>query len=319
MRRCSYVLLFCALLGACERSSDLPPQEVLKRTARASQELTSARFFLVATPRWDSVSNGGALTFNIDGRLQDGGGQVQFLTSVQGDIRGVEGMTSITGAFELIVAGSEEVYLNIHSLESQPVSPAIESPGLIKLIGQWVRLSSPVPSSSSVSSIASDPKLLKMQSEVVDVVRDFGLSVSAGRSVYHYAVRLNPDKLLAFLQEVSRTREEVSDMTMFKTLLAFVNADGELFIDAETFLIERLIWHITAPDVPFGTFSLDLTLDLKDHGKAPPILPPVDVIPFPSNPSFPMDINVLSSGDLLPEMTPSLQDELINTLMDTGL
>ena len=128
---------------------------------------------------------------------------------------------------------------------------------------------------------------------------------------------MNTAALLAFVKEVSRIRQQPIDTTMLETILAFVNADGELFIDAETFLIERLVWHISAPELPFGKFSLDLTLDLKDHDNAPPIVPPLDAIPFPSGASFPMDMGALSSGDLLQEVTPSLEEELQNVMMDT--
>lgn len=317
MRRFSYLLFFCAFLIACERSAGLPPHEVLKRTARASQELSSARFFLTATPRWEYGLTGGELTFSADGRLQDGGNQIQFLTNVQGDIRGLNvGTTSLTGSFEVIVSGPEEWYLNVHALDSQPPYPAFQSLSLAKIVGKWLQLSAPVSAVSASSSMTPDPNLLKMQSEIVDVVSDRGQEVRSGRSLYHYDVRLNTNKFLAFVKEVSRVREEPLDMTMLETLSAFVNADGELFIDAETFLIDSLVWHINATKLPFGKFSLDLTLDLKDHDKATPIIPPTDAIPFPSTPSLPMDIGGLSSGDFLQELTPSLEEELQSVMMD---
>ncbi|MBI3335974.1 hypothetical protein HYZ98_00195 [Candidatus Peregrinibacteria bacterium] len=318
MRRSVYIFFLCVFLGACGRSADLPPHEVLKRTARASQELSSARFFLLAIPRWEYGATAGELTFNIDGRLQHGGDQIQFLASVQGDIRGPGGeTTSLTSAFEVIVSGPEELYLNVHTLESQPPLLAFQSLSLAELVGKWLQLSAPVSAISASSSMAPDPHLLKMQSEIVDIVRDRGQEMHSGRSRYHYDVRLNTEKLLTFVEEVSRVREESLDTTMLKTFLAFVNAEGELFIDAETFLIERLVWHISAPHVPFGAFSLDLTLDLKDHGKAPPILPPLDATPFPSAALIPVNMGALSTGDLLPELTPSIEEEIQSVMMDT--
>lgn len=316
MRRFVYIFFLCAFLGACQRPADLPPHEVLKRTARASQELSSARFFLVAIPRWEYSGAGGELTFNIDGRLANGGDQIQFLASVQGDLRDGDRTTSLTSAFEVIVSGSDELYLNVHTLLSQPPHPALQSLLLAEAVGKWLQLSAPVSPVSASSSVTPDPHLLKMQSEIVDIVRDRGQEVRSGRSFYHYNVRLNADKLIAFIKEVSRVREEPLHTNMLETLLEFVNADGELFIDAKTFLIERLVWHISAPKVPFGTFSLDLTLDLKDHGRAPPIAPPLDAIPFPSGASLPMDMSALSSGDLFQDVTPSLEEELQNIMMD---
>lgn len=276
-------LVFIPLLffAACQQGSPLPPEEVLKRAAVASQELESARYHAnveFAGGKDDGIGGRGVVT--VDGRLQGGGVQTQLALQLDGEIRmpGVPA-SSVQADLDIIVAGRDEVYLRINSVESNPSFPLLSSPILQEFQGQWWQLRDNG-SYQSPSSVTPDPRLLRAQSEVVRVARDHGIERYDSRNVYRYDVVFDPEKFASFLGEIDRLRGEEQpngagfDPLAVTAALLGVGATGQLWIDAETFLLRRIEWDVSVKTGETDFLNVSLQVHLFDHGQAPAITLP---------------------------------------------
>lgn len=219
-------------------------------------------------------------TLQATGRMQHGGEQLQF--ALTGDGRaGPENSEQGYGwhvRADVVVAGENEVYLAVHELSTDPPD-ALLPPGFLQgLLGQWWRL--PQRAAHAPAGITPDPKLLTMQTEVIDVARDRGIETHLGRQAYHYDTTINREKLLQFLEEVARERKEPPDRAGWEAMIAEADAQGQLWIDTETFFVLGLQWTITA-QMKEKPLHIAVQMELSDVNAAPPIEPPSDARPLP--------------------------------------
>ncbi|MBI3331894.1 hypothetical protein HYZ99_02955 [Candidatus Peregrinibacteria bacterium] len=300
------VSLACAA-AACTRPSNLPPEQVLQNAARASQELTSARYTLAAAFTSHAPDRVVDMDIGIEGVLQDGGKQTQFTMTFDGVVSEAGTRYDTEGALDVIVAWENDVYLFLRSLSVDPPYPLLSADALQRFQGTWWNIPSSADPRSS-SAVTPDPRLLRTQSEVVRVVKDHGIEDINGRDAYHYDVVIDRGKLALFLKKVADQRGEPFDPSQTDAFLSALHATGELWIDAETFFVHRIVWTVPASDE--AGLSGELQVDLRDHGAAPPVTPPAEFQVF----SPLMLLEDSSFFDALQEDVPPLdpsQEELV--------
>lgn len=275
MRRLlSFSILFLALVG-CTRLPELSSDEVLRRAARVSGDLESSVFSLDAST---TTSPGTALTFDVEGVFQSGGDQVEAKGNIEGHIQQQNTRHAVQSTFETFIAWDEDVYLKISSLDIKPSYPLLSAEALEMFRDRWWRIPQTKAEAGS-SRIAPDPGILRAQAEVVSVTRNLGGTTVNGRPAFHYAVALDRQKLLEYLAQVAGARGEEFDREGMQVLLEGIDATGELWIDAESFLMHRLTWEITKKDGAASSMTR-VSLTFRDHNAAPVIAPPKGATDF---------------------------------------
>lgn len=268
----------------------LEPDEVLRRAATAAQKLESAQY--TAQGEFDTQADNQSVsgTMRIDGALQEAGKQLKFQIDIDADLKGAETNAAVSGTVEVVMLSGEEVYLNVHSVTSKPASAIFSSDMIDAIAGHWWKL--PGGAEVPVASVTPDPRLLHAQSQVVEVVKDRGIDTMNGVPNYHFDVRLNKEKLVAYLAEVAQKKGTDFASEEMRAQLEQLSAVGELWIDAEQFNLQKVIWKLSSlPLEHGGTASATLTITFRNHNKAPAIVPPEasDVFSPAALFSFPTD------------------------------
>jgi hypothetical protein len=277
MKRPGIITVLCAIaLSSCVRPGDLPAEDVLMRSSVANRGLVSARFSVHTQISNDKGLDGSLLT---DGVMQQGGRQLRMNISTSG--KTAEGM-NWNGIGEMIVLSENEVYMNIREASTEPPQPMLMFSTFTQTTGRWLQL--PTQNEGvATDTITPDPRLLRMQSDVIRVVRDRGLVNLDGRDAYRYDVEVDPVRLAAFLQETNQG-ESIADTIIDQ--LNGIDADGEIWIDAENFLLTRANWTVVIPQNGSMT-TLHIQMQLTDIGIQAPIIAPSPVEPLPDFPLLP--------------------------------
>ncbi len=315
-------LCVCCALVACSspttEQSTVAPEEVLERSTRAVQELESAQYVVQADfdLKTDALSALG--TARMDGMLSDGGEQLRFQLDLTSEVASAAGDSSLSGTVEVVVISENEVYLNLHSLSSQPSSEFFRPEMIAALAGKWWLLSEDN-SPPITKSVTPDPRLLQAQAQVVSVARDRGIVQINGRDSHHYDVALDTEKLAAYLEAIALEKGQEFDKTKTTKSLEEIQGSGQLWIDAETYFVQKINWVVQS--VPLdngGTASLSFTVTFRNHNDAPAILPPQGATPFspaifftlPSEAMFPEEIQNQLPSDLNDEQLLELLQEM---------
>ncbi len=261
--------------------SPLPPEEVLRRAADATALLESAEYAAEGSFGTVSAIRSTTGTFRMDGRLQNAGKQITFLADVTAQVEGHSSLPSaIAGAAEVVVISENEVYLNIRALSSQPEGTVFRPELVERFAGRWWLLPAGV-SPAGAMSITQDPRMLQAQSKVVTVTRDRGIETLDGRDTYHYDVSLDTARLLAYISAHSAERGDTFDAESMLQYIQGIVATGELWIDAQTYFLQKIQWNIAS--VPYGDggmLSLAAVIALRSHNSAPAIASPKEFTSF---------------------------------------
>lgn len=277
MNRRISVLSAFVLLSACATTSTVPAETVLQKSTVANQALTSARFDVVAdfTDLAGTASQNDG-TIRVNGVMQNGGRQLHL--SFDADIdstKTVGGVSDIRAAGEVIVAGEHEVYTNIERLDIEPADPLFSSEMFRQLIGHWWKMPSGSGNNLPIESISPDPAFLKMQTDVITVTKDRGIIKMNGRSVHHYDTAIDTQKLAAFLQSVPNAGLPLP--------LLDASITGELWIDAETYVVRKAVWKANPIEGSSSTQRITLTLEVTDPDAGVTVTPPANALPVPDN------------------------------------
>lgn len=276
MRRHAFTIALSALcLSSCIQPGDLPAEQVLLRSSVANRGLTSARFSVRTAATDERGLNAEA---NVDGVMQQGGRQLSMNIGTTG--QSAAGM-SWNASGKVVVLSENEIYLNIHELGTTPLHPLLSSPGFAGLQDKWLRLpggNAAVPT----EPLTPDPAFLRMQSDIIRVVRDRGIVTLDGRSAYRYDVEIDPIKLSSFLS----SQQSSGSVMALPDLSALQSATGEIWIDEETFLLTRANWHISTL-YEGEPIDVSLSMQLSDIGTKTAILAPSPVEPLPGIPLLP--------------------------------
>jgi hypothetical protein len=264
----------CFILTGCVAISTLPPEEVLDRAAKKSQEITEFSFRGDAQIESESPSTT-LWDVSVTGRIRESGDQMALSISLIGDDTEPEGDTEdYVSAGEMIIAGPSDMYVKISSLGLPSNTLILEDAIVEMIVGTWWAL--PRENSRSViSPVTPDPQLLSLQSEILTFKEDKGLSRLDSGWTYHYAVEADPKKLREFLSTQPQSQKKQFDREEATDFVNDVQAEGELWIDQSSFLIHRVKW-----DMFFESKNMRIMLDisLSDHGSVSLIYPPDDAV-----------------------------------------
>ena len=262
------------LLSACRRAGELLPADVLRRATAAGNQLQSAEYdahvqFSAAT---SSVQGQGVV--DLRGTIAHGGQEMAFSINGKGSFLrdGVDtGLTLIAD----VVSETQDLYLRVHTLTLDP--PAALPSSLQTMIDTWWRIpqdaGSPIP-----VAVTPDPEFLRAQAAVVTVTEDHGLERLGDRDVYHYSVAIDPDRLVALGKTIAEQHGRPFDSTVVRAEVTQYDARGELWIDAETFVLHRLSWVIVSRNDP-SSLQITFGVDLRNHNAAAAItVPPTSEI-----------------------------------------
>ncbi len=308
-------LVLCFALVACSKQvsvePQITPQEVLHRATLAVQTLESAQYVLQGDfdMKTDRLSTLG--TVRMDGMLADGGEQLQFQLDITAEVASSQGDSSISGLLEVVVISEDEVYMNVHSLNSQPSSAFFRPEMISALAGKWWLLSEN-DNPPLVKTVTPDPRLLQAQAQVVTVTRDRGITQLSGRDVHHFDVTLDKQKLTKYLAALAQEKGQEFDASKTMQTVDDIQASGQLWIDAETYYVQKINWVVQSmPLENNGTASIAFTITFRNQNSAPTILPPQGAKLF-----SPAVFFTLPSKALFPE---EIRDQLPSTLDDEEL
>lgn len=300
LRRLS--LLLCLALVACSKQvpveRDIAPEVVLQRAVRAVQTLDSAQYVLQGDFDTASETLNAVGTVRMDGMLADGGEQLRFQMDLTADVDALGGSSSLSGTLEVVVISEDEVYMNLHSLTSQPSTAFFRPEIIAALAGQWWNVSDGE-TPSVAKSVTPDPRLLQAQAQVVTVTRDRGITTIHGREVHHYETVLDKQKLTEYLSAIAIEKGEEFDALATADAIEDIEASGQLWIDAQTYYVQKMSWVVQSiPLENGGTASIAFTVSFRNQNDAPAIVPPLDAKQFspaifftlPSEALFPVEV-----------------------------
>ena len=108
------------------------------------------------------------------------------------------------------------------------------------------------------------------------MVKDRGVTTIDGASVRHFDVVLDSEKLLAYIEQLAAARQETIDREGMSRAIENLQATGEMWIDAETYALRRVLWTIESLQTAQGVLSGSFTAHLSEFDTAPIITPPAD-------------------------------------------
>lgn len=271
------------LLSGCAVKSTIAPEEVLHRSTLANQAIASARFTLEA----EVEQNGRTITANAEGVIQNGGQQFEMMFEGEG----TSGDSQWSAKGDVIVAGEHEIYTKLEELTFDPPHPLYSSPEFAALKGQWWLMPSESGSTLNEPVITPDPRFLRMQTDVIEVVKDRGIVTVDGVKVHHYDTVVDKQKLSAFMNEIAL---QGGNQSISETL-PMIDITGELWIDAQSYVIRNAHWSVHSSDAA-NPLEANISLKVTDHNTGVTVVPPANALPVPRD--------IMNSTTSLPGVTP---------------
>jgi hypothetical protein len=256
------------------------PSDVLQRSVVANQNVRSAVLTASGTI---AEQSGGVIPWSVtDGIVQDGGTQFQCTVRL-----GDEADPTVV---DLTLLHPSEIYVRPRAIGSVVSRLPFSRETLASMVGSWWR----VPLGQGPVSLTPDPRVLRMQSEVVRVVKDLGVGTIDGRKAYHYSVTVDPEKLLRFLRSIAEERGEALDENAINARLESYDVGGEVWIDASSFVVRRLSWDfVPRSGAQAGAVHFSVSVSAVDQ--AAPIVPPTGAKALVSPLLSPSDADAPSS------------------------
>ncbi len=284
MRTQRIVIATCLslLLASCVRAGNLRPSEVLTKATDASQNLDSAMYTIDASFH----GNTDVLSGNLDGKVSIAGNMTnaghQLAFSLKTSIDRLESdnqSTHIDASGDFVIGGEKDVYMKVDALTVTPPNSLITTDLISHLLNQWWLIPTESGSQAPASNVAPDPAMLRMQTSVISVLKDRGLTDINGHTAYLYDVTIDPEKMRAYITDLYKKNGKTPSAQ--ELTLSTMNAKGMIWIDAQTFVIHRIVWDIASTE---ATHPLQVHLDvtISDHNKPVTITLPTNATPFPS-------------------------------------
>ena len=267
-------LLVLVLFTACAKKSDLEPQEVLRQSAEAVKQLQSSNFVVngdLSTPK------GMNFTVKADGILQQAGKQFQFTVNLHGTYLNGAVTHTVDALADVAVAGDNEVYFRLRSFSVTPEQTTFSPEMMGEIAGSWWKL--PTDGGGTLQTISPDPQLPQLQSKVLSVTEDLGIQELNNRDAYRYKVRMDPVKLVDFLQASAAASGEPFSADTAQMIAGLFSGAGELWVDKETMFVHRLAWEFLSTDASLA-FTSHLNIELSKYNAAPAIVFPTDAKPW---------------------------------------
>lgn len=263
------------LLSSCAERH-IAPEEVLRRTAVASQEMRSARFEVQGEV---TMGTGSGWAFAAgSGVLQDGGRASRFALHLQ-SLSVVQNGTDV----DVILLGPCDVFLRPTVIGAGAELIGFPRDASGALLNRWWRTG--CAGSAPSLFLTPDAGLLRLQVRALRVEEDRGIEVSEGGPAYHFVVSLDQDRLQNFLSAAEGGT--AADAFSLRSSLDQYAITGEVWIDRDTFVLQRLSWSLQPKRVARDASALHFAVRLWDHGTAERIAPPVSAerLQFPLAPA----------------------------------
>lgn len=262
-------------------------EEVMTMAAQKSRDLQSARMNAEGQFRLEGDALPASGTVKADGLLQDSGGSVQLAVSLDALVApgGDRSQTfRIEGAIESLFLSQRELFFKVNSLSTEPNDRLFQPEVVSLLTGKWWSIPTGEAEGEQAAmpggSVTPPPSVLRAQAQVVRVTEDRGTDTLDGAKAHHYRVILDPEKLLRYLEEVGTARGETLDRAALSQSLAGLQATGDMWIDAQSYLLKKVTWDIQRLETGLGLLSGSFTIVLSDFDAAPTVSPPTDAQPF---------------------------------------
>ncbi len=260
------------LLSACSAQPEpLPATEVLKRAMIVGQSMQSADINAAV----EVTTTGGIwLQGALQGVVRDSG------LSLHGTASGSVASQPASFSGVVTIPGTGEAFVRLDELTWPGFSDVPMT------WGQWWR-SGNRQHSPTTKSVPNEP-LIDRQLQALKLRKDFGLEEVQNGFVYHFALEIDAQAL----QSLQRSAQDASGLAM-----QLPSGWGEVWINAQTFVLERALWTVQDVPLPKGTANLTLDIQLTHHGKGGDLLLPVGDVGVVGDDSV---FATFFSGSLLP-------------------
>lgn len=276
---CTTVILLVACNRQATEIAPLPAEQVMKNAAQASVLMESAsytmnaNFTLIGT--LGAVISGEA---NLEGSLHQSGEHLQLHAKVSANIQDDTGDTSLQADANVIVMGTNQTYLRINDFTSSGEKTILPPMLVTSVRNTWLDLRSDV-TTSPAAAVTPDPRLLYAQAQVVRVTSELSPAMIDNRIHYHYAIELDNEKFVEYLMQLSQDRGETFSKDELAEEYQDLHAEGEIWIDAQSFHVRRLLWDISPFVSQTGTsIQAKISANFSDFNNAAPIQAPDNAI-----------------------------------------
>lgn len=263
--RTFFPLFLSLLLVACLPPKALPSDEVLERTALASQKLTSLAFTVnMSGSFFGQLSNDRMAGHgHLKGVLHDQGNALE--ASVSGSLTGVMSGSDAAMTFSgrIVAFNQKEMYVRLDTFTLSPERPDVPMDSIGLMLGTWWHLEGNGASGAVLTT--PDPTFLQAQTEALSITEDHGVEKRDGRYMYHYDALLDRKKFSDLLKK----QGNVQDVDINELHVA-----GEVWIDAETFVLRHAVWHLSKIPTGDGELTSTISMTLSDHNNAEPVRVP---------------------------------------------
>lgn len=292
-KRSSLAVLAVLLLVSCKRQGAFPSDQVLLKSVAAGSQLQSAEFDAdVIFEITGGVKNWKG-SVQLKGVVANGGKQSDLHATIDATSTGTE--VQKLHAQAQLISDNLERYLNVSALTADPVHPLFAQ--LQPMFGMWWHIPAPPSSVPEHETLSPDPVLLRSQASVVRVTEDHGLERVRGRDAYHYTVVIDDEKLKLFLESLPKeSAEDKSSSAKLIEQIAKYDVTGEIWIDAEDFLLQRVQWVIKNRGME--TLRITINSDFENQNEARPVQPPEKF----------QELQAGSLLQMMPGATPSIPD-----------
>lgn len=283
-------LVATVLCASCTQPEPLPlpPSEVLQRSAVASNTLDSFGFtfdvdltlFRKQIPTMTGSIRGSGVV-RKERSVATGELSVLLSTNASGSLAV---SSRIDGAFAIVPQQRPMVRIDGVSTESGGVL-------LMRDVGKrWISLpldDDPAPQ-PSLSAQRVDQQWIGLQASALEVRQDFGIENVGGIRMYHYSVALKQEVIDSLVD---------SKENGLKSLLRN-KLTGDIWIDANSFVLRRASWKLHDLSVDRGALSVHADISVFDHNYAQATV----ATPLPNAIEYPDDgvFATIFSGALLP-------------------
>lgn len=261
----------CILFAACfnHEPAPLPSDEVLRRTVLNSQTV-------------DSVAYLGTAGFQITGKYFSSGS-----LAIHGVLRNIDRSFYLQSDLNVVLSSNPASPKNIIVMSLSSPSPGelfirvdsanvmLQTPASFSgnVLGKWWRVNSGSGSANRGGGAIPDPGLMNVYSSAIKVTSGGLEKELGGRYVYHYQVDIEPETLLKF-----------APLTSYSSV---PEARGEIWIDAETFRLDRAKWFLKQFPTQTGLATAAIDLNFNNYNRASAIIMPDESAPvMPVNTIF---------------------------------
>lgn len=174
----------------------------------------------------------------LTGGLQDRGRLAAFDYTINAKAQNADTNVQLNTSGKAVSVTGEALYVNFSHLDLVP--DLFSGSDLSRVYGMWWKHSLGAPGQVRITS---DPKILSLQASVVQVTKDLGIERQKQGKSHHYRIALDQAKFMEFLAGSAAEPPTAQEQAMFAKQLEQYVIDGELWIDTESYLVQRIVWN----------------------------------------------------------------------------